>query len=89
MLCEAVEPKDWWNSDKRSVKTAEQKSRRRVLSQLAIPPPDLDIMAVPFTAPGYHTVTPSLTIRGAAEALEFYKKALNAVEVVGWRRRMV
>jgi PhnB protein len=38
-------------------------------------------VSIPFTAPGYHTVTPSLTIRGAAEALEFYKKALNAVEV--------
>jgi PhnB protein len=30
---------------------------------------------------GYHTVTPALTIRGAAEAIEFYKKAFGAVEV--------
>ncbi|MES2709129.1 MAG: VOC family protein [Verrucomicrobiota bacterium] len=29
---------------------------------------------------GYHSVTPSLTVKGAAEALEFYKKAFNAVE---------
>lgn len=29
---------------------------------------------------GFHSVTPSLTIKGAAEALEFYKKAFNAVE---------
>lgn len=30
---------------------------------------------------GYHSVTPSLTIRGAAEALEFYKKAFGAEEL--------
>src|ERR1700748_1393094 len=30
---------------------------------------------------GYHTVTPSLTIKGAASALEFYKKAFGAVEM--------
>jgi uncharacterized glyoxalase superfamily protein PhnB len=30
---------------------------------------------------GYHTVTPHLTIRGAAEAIEFYKKALGAREI--------
>jgi uncharacterized glyoxalase superfamily protein PhnB len=30
---------------------------------------------------GYHTVTPSLTVRNAAEAIEFYKKALGAQEL--------
>ena len=30
---------------------------------------------------GFHTVTPSLTIRGAAEAIDFYKRALGAQEV--------
>lgn len=30
--------------------------------------------------PGFHTVTPSLTVRNAAEAIEFYKKALGAQE---------
>ena len=30
---------------------------------------------------GYHSVTPHLTIRGAAEAIEFYKKALGAREI--------
>jgi len=30
--------------------------------------------------PGFHTVTPSLTVRNAAEAIEFYKKALGAEE---------
>ena len=29
---------------------------------------------------GYHTVTPSLFVAGAAKALEFYKKALGAEE---------
>ena len=31
---------------------------------------------------GYHTVTPSLVVRGAAEAIEFYKKALGAEELM-------
>ena len=31
---------------------------------------------------GYHSVTPYLVIDGAAEAIEFYKKAFNAVEVM-------
>jgi len=30
---------------------------------------------------GYRTVTPHLTIRGAAEAIEFYKKAFGAREI--------
>ena len=29
---------------------------------------------------GYHTVTPYLVVKGAAEAIEFYKKAFGAVE---------
>ncbi len=31
---------------------------------------------------GYHTVTPYLTVKGAARALEFYQKALGATEVM-------
>lgn len=31
---------------------------------------------------GYHTVTPYLCISGAANAIEFYKKALGAVELM-------
>jgi PhnB protein len=31
---------------------------------------------------GFHTVTPALTVRNAAEALEFYKQALGAEELV-------
>lgn len=31
---------------------------------------------------GYHTVTPSLFVAGAAKAIEFYKKALGAEELM-------
>jgi len=31
---------------------------------------------------GYHTVTPYLIVRDAAKALDFYKKAFNAVELM-------
>ena len=31
---------------------------------------------------GYHTVTPSIVVAGAAKAIDFYKKALGAEEVM-------
>ncbi len=31
---------------------------------------------------GYHSVTPTLTVRGAASAIEFYKKAFGAKEIM-------
>ncbi len=31
---------------------------------------------------GYHTVTPYITVRGGAKAIEFYKQALGATEVM-------
>ncbi len=31
---------------------------------------------------GYHTITPSLTVRNAAQAIDFYKKALGAEVLV-------
>lgn len=31
---------------------------------------------------GYHSVTPTLTVRGAVDALEFYKKAFGAQETM-------
>ena len=31
---------------------------------------------------GYHNVTPYLSVAGAAEAIEFYKKALGAKEIM-------
>ncbi len=36
---------------------------------------------VPFQAPDYHTVTPVIAIKGAAAALDFYKRAFNATEL--------
>ncbi|NOU22498.1 MAG: VOC family protein, partial [Methyloglobulus sp.] len=30
---------------------------------------------------GYHSITPYLSIKGAAEAIEFYKRAFNATEL--------
>ena len=38
--------------------------------------------AVSYLPKGNHTLTPYLTIRGAAEAMEFYKKAFGAKEVM-------
>ncbi len=35
-----------------------------------------------FVPEGYHSVTPYLIVKGAAEAIEFYKKAFGAVEVL-------
>jgi PhnB protein len=39
-------------------------------------------MAVKPIPEGYHTLTPYLSIRGAADAIEFYKKAFGATEVM-------
>jgi len=38
-------------------------------------------MAVQAIPAGYHSITPYLYIQGAAEALAFYKKAFDAVEL--------
>ena len=37
-------------------------------------------MAVKAIPEGYHSVTPHLCIKGAAQAIEFYKQAFSAVE---------
>ena len=34
------------------------------------------------TPEGYHTITPALTCKGAAQAIEFYKKAFGAKELM-------
>ena len=39
-------------------------------------------MAVKPIPDGYHTVTPYLIVQGAAKALDFYKKAFGATELV-------
>ena len=38
-------------------------------------------MRAKSTPAGYHTVTPSIIVRGGAEAIEFYKRAFGAEEV--------
>jgi PhnB protein len=38
-------------------------------------------MTVKAIPDGYHSVTPYLSIRGAAQALEFYERAFNATEL--------
>src|SRR6266699_3740884 len=38
-------------------------------------------MAVKPIPEGYHSVTPHLTVKGAARAIDFYKKAFGATEV--------
>ena len=38
-------------------------------------------MPVKSIPEGYHSVTPYLIVRGAADAIEFYKKAFGAVEL--------
>ena len=37
-------------------------------------------MSVKPVPDGYHTITPALTIRNAAKAIEFYKQAFGAIE---------
>lgn len=37
---------------------------------------------VPTQTEGYHTLTPAIAMKGAAKAVEFYKKAFGAVEVL-------
>jgi PhnB protein len=39
-------------------------------------------MAVKAIPDGYHTATPYLIVKGAGDALEFYKKALGATEIM-------
>jgi len=35
---------------------------------------------------GFHSVTPTLTVRGATSAIEFYKKVFVAQELSGFSR---
>ena len=39
-------------------------------------------MSVKAIPDGYYSLTPYLVIKGAAEAIEFYKKVFGAIEVV-------
>src|SRR5262245_55945525 len=38
-------------------------------------------MSKPSTPAGYHTVTPSIVVRNAADAIDFYKRAFGAEEI--------
>jgi len=38
-------------------------------------------MSVKTIPDGYHSITPYLSIKGAADAIEFYKKAFDAIEL--------
>src|SRR5215475_10227374 len=42
--------------------------------------PEIKTMAVKRVPDGYHRVTPHLTVKDAAQMIEFYKKAFGAVE---------
>ena len=39
-------------------------------------------MTVKPTPDGYHSLTPYLIVKGASDAIEFYKKAFNATEIM-------
>jgi PhnB protein len=39
-------------------------------------------MPVSYIPAGYHTITPYITVRGAAKALDFYKQAFGATEIM-------
>ena len=39
-------------------------------------------MNVPAQPPGYHSVTPYLAVRGAAQAIDFYARAFGATELM-------
>ncbi len=43
---------------------------------------EVSLMPVSHIPAGYHTITPYITIRGAAKALEFYKAAFGATEIM-------
>jgi uncharacterized glyoxalase superfamily protein PhnB len=38
-------------------------------------------MAAKSPPAGYHTITPGITVRGAAQAIDFYKRAFGAEEI--------
>ncbi|HEY6293930.1 MAG TPA: VOC family protein [Terriglobia bacterium] len=58
--------------------------RRARMGSTAKPAPDPrpEATRVRPVPEGYHTATPYLTVRGAADAIEFYKKAFGATEVM-------
>jgi uncharacterized glyoxalase superfamily protein PhnB len=65
-------------SAKKAGKAMKPKKAKKTAAKKAAPGKK-KVMAVPA---GYHTVTPYLFCRGAADAIEFYRKAFGAKETV-------
>jgi len=63
-------------------KTAKSKVRKPAAAKKAKSAPAKKKKKVGPVPPGYHTVTPYLVCRGAADAIEFYKKAFGAKELM-------
>lgn len=55
------------------------KAKRRMLPAKRAAAPKKKVLPIPA---GYSAVTPYLALRGAAQAIEFYKKAFGAKEIV-------
>ena len=53
--------------------------KKTALKRLAKAAPKKKVRPIPD---GYHSVTPYLSVRGAAQAIEFYKKAFGAKEIM-------
>jgi PhnB protein len=53
-------------------------SKAKKVAKKAVPKRRAKVQPIPK---GYHVVTPSFVVRGAAEAIEFYKKAFGAKEL--------
>ena len=56
------------------------KSKRKAVKAKAKARPSAKVRKVAPVPKGYHSVTPYLSVRGAAAAIEFYKKAFGAKE---------
>jgi PhnB protein len=54
---------------------------RKVAKKVASKAPAKRRAKVPPIPKGYHVITPSIVVRGAAQAIEFYKKAFGAKEL--------
>lgn len=62
------------------IRTAAKKVAKKVAAKAKAPVKKRAKKALPIPK-GYHVVTPSLVVRGAANAIEFYKKAFGAKEL--------
>src|SRR5262245_47138284 len=66
---------------KRSTKSAKRRApARKAAKKAAVRKAPARKAAKRSAAPASHNLTPYLVVRGAADAIEFYKRALGAVE---------